>query len=63
MLYRVKEVRKERGLTQEELAKKAKVARGIIVRLESDEEFNTSTNTLSKIAKALECSMAEIFLP
>lgn len=63
MLYRVKEVRKKRGLTQEELAKKARVARGIIVRLESDEEFNTSTNTLNKIAQALECSMAEIFLP
>lgn len=63
MSYRVKEMRKEKGYTQEELAKKAKVARGIIVRLESGKGFSTSTETLNKIAIALECQVTDIFLP
>lgn len=63
MSYRVKEIRKEKGYTQEELAKKAKVARGIIVRLESGKDFSTSTETLNKIAIALECQVTDIFLP
>ena len=62
MSYRVKEIRKEKGYTQEELAKKAKVARGIIVRLESGKDFSTSTETLNKIAIALECQVTDIFL-
>jgi DNA-binding helix-turn-helix protein len=63
MKYRVKEIRKEKGMTQVELAEKAKVARGIIVRLESEKEFDTSLNTLQKLACALNCEVSEIFLP
>lgn len=62
MSYRIKEVRKEKNLTQEELAKKAGVARGIIIRLESNKGYNTSTETLNKIANALGCNVSDIFL-
>lgn len=63
MRYRVKEKRKEKGMTQVELAKKANVARGIIARLESKKEFPTSTSTLSKLSQALDCKIEDIFLP
>lgn len=61
MKYRVREIRKEKGMTQVELAKESKVARGIIIRLESDKEFGTSVNTLQKLANALNCEMSDIF--
>lgn len=63
MQYKIKEKRKERDMTQVELAEKSKVARGIIVRLESQKEFATSTSTLFKLAQALDCKIEDIFLP
>lgn len=62
MKYRVKEIRKEKGMTQVELAEKSKVARGIIVRLENGKEYRTSSSTLEKLADALNCTIGEIFL-
>jgi DNA-binding Xre family transcriptional regulator len=49
-------------MTQVELAEKSKVARGIIVRLESGKEYRTSSSTLEKLADALNCTIGEIFL-
>lgn len=62
MEYKVKEIRKEKGMTQEQLAEKSGVARGIIVRLESGKGFSTSMKTLAKIATALDCKVSDIFL-
>ena len=62
MAYRVKELRKEKKMTQVQLAEKANVARGIIVRLESGKNFSTNISTLQKLADALECRVDEIFL-
>lgn len=63
MQYKVKEKRKEKGMTQVELAEKANVARGIIVRLESKKEFSTSIITLKRLSEALDCKIDDIFLP
>lgn len=62
MGYRIKEVRKEKNITQEQLAKKSGVSRAIISGLESGRTTVTSTKTIMKIAKALGCEVSYIFL-
>ena len=61
MQYRVKEIREEKGISQETLAKKSGVSRATISGLESGKVKITSTKTLSKIAKALDKKMSELF--
>lgn len=62
MGYRIKEIREELGLTQEQLSKKANVSRTIISGLETGSIKVTTTGTLLKIAKALGKNVSEIFL-
>ena len=61
-LFRVKEEREKKGMTQEELAKKAGVSRTIISGLESGTINVTTTKTLKKIAEALDKNVSDIFL-
>jgi len=61
-MYKIKEAREQEGLTQEQLAQKANVSRTIISGLESGEAKVTTTETLRKIADALNCRVSEIFL-
>ena len=62
MRYKIREYRERKKLTQDELAKKAGISRGIIVRLESDEEYETQIGTLNKVADALGVSLKSLFL-
>ena len=62
MEYKIKERRIKLGLTQDELSKRANVSRTIISRLESGTITATTTDTLSKIAHALNCKVSDIFL-
>lgn len=62
MQYRIKEKRKELKMTQSELSEKAKVSRGIISGLENGTIRVTTTDTLVKIANALESKVSDIFL-
>lgn len=59
--YKIKMMREKKKMTQEDLSEKAGVSRSIISRLESGEEVVTTTETLLKIANALECKVSEIF--
>lgn len=59
--YKIRECREELGISQEELAKRAKVSRTIISGLESGSISVTTTETLLKIASALGKKVAEIF--
>ncbi|MGN1276261.1 MAG: helix-turn-helix transcriptional regulator [Floccifex sp.] len=61
MGFKIKEAREEKGITQEELSNKSGVSRNLISRLESGDLKSTSTNTLIKIANALEKSVNDIF--
>lgn len=58
---RLKEVRKAAGLTQAELAHQAHVARAIIVGIENGSIKVVRTNTLTKIADALDERLCSIF--
>lgn len=59
---RVRDLRKERGLSQEQLAFKADLHRTYIGMIERAEKNITLIN-IEKIAIALEVSVAELFKP
>ena len=56
----LKTLREEKGLTQVDLANKAKVERTYIVKLESGDKKNPSLGILRKLAKALGVPVAEL---
>ena len=62
MPFKIKEARKEKGFTQEELAKRANVSRATIIGLENGTSTVTTTETLTKIAGALDKKVSDIFL-
>ena len=62
MKYRIKELREEKRMTQEELSEKSGVSRSIISKLEQEKPVNMLTDTLSKIANALDIKVSSLFL-
>lgn len=61
MKYSIEEARKNKGLTQNELAVRSGVSRTIISGLESGRIQNTTAGTLLKIASALGVNVGDIF--
>ncbi len=61
MRNRLEEIRKQTGLTQEELAEKLEVSRQTISSLESG-RYNPSILLAFKIAKMFNLSIEEIFI-
>lgn len=61
MGYRIKQVRESKGISRKKLASKAGVSRTTIWTLETNPKAQTSTKTLVNIAKALDCTVGEIF--
>ena len=61
MGYKIRECREEMGISQEELAKRAKVSRTTLSGLESGAIKTTTTDTLLKIAEALNKKVTDIF--
>lgn len=62
MNFKLKEFRKKRGLSQEELSVKSNISRSIISGLESGKITVTTTATLKNLSKALDCKVSDIFL-
>lgn len=61
MVYRIAAIRKEKRMSQEELAVKSGVSRTIISGLETGTINVTTTGTLEKIARALDQSVSSLF--
>lgn len=61
MKTRMKELREEHGLTQEELARIAGVRRETIIYLEKG-KYNPSLRLAYNVAKALESTIEEVFI-
>ena len=56
----MKRLREERGLTQVQLAKKAKVAQGYVAMLENGDRKSPSLRVMKRLAKALGVSAAAL---
>lgn len=63
MGIRIKEIREERGLTQEELANKANVSRATLSEIENNPQKKPTIRTLEKLASALGVTLDRIFYP
>ena len=61
MGYKVKEVREEKRMTQEELSRKSGVSRPTIVAIENGEAKDVKVSTLLKLANALDTTVSAIF--
>lgn len=58
---RVREIREQSGMSQEELAYKAGVCRATISAIENNPHKKPTVRTLEKLAKALGVSLDRIF--
>jgi transcriptional regulator with XRE-family HTH domain len=56
----IKKLRKQRKLSQEELAKKAGVTYSTLIKLESGVNKNPTMKTIQQIAAALEVTLDEL---
>lgn len=61
MPFKIKEARKARNMTQDELAKKSGISRATISGLETGTIKTTTTSTLIKLADALGTTVWDIF--
>lgn len=61
MGYKIKEKRKEKNMTQEELSAKSGVSRTTISGLENGTVRATTSKTLLKLARALDTTVDQIF--
>lgn len=56
----IRKLRERRGLTQEDLAQRAKVARSYIARLERGHSLNPSLAVVKRLARALKVPIAKL---
>jgi DNA-binding XRE family transcriptional regulator len=63
MTTKIKELRNEKRLTQEELSMRSGVSRQTIVSIENDPSYNVTYKTLNAIAGALGVTVDQLFLP
>lgn len=61
MKNKLKEEREKKGISQEELAQKAKVSRTTISDIETEKKMVVTNITLEKIANALGVKITDIF--
>ena len=59
--YKLREMRQAKQITQLQLAEKSGVSRQTIHNIENDEHYNTTFNTLVKLADALGVTVDQIF--
>ena len=59
-LYKIREKREEAQLTQERLSALSGVSRSLINQLETGKISSTTTDTLKKLAHALNCEVGDL---
>jgi transcriptional regulator with XRE-family HTH domain len=58
---KIKELREQSGMTQEELSHKADISRATLCEIENNPQKMPTVRTLKKLAKALGVSLDRIF--
>ena len=61
MRCRLKELREEKRMTQEQLSIKSGVSRPTIISIENDENYNATIGTLIKLCDALGVGLDQLF--
>lgn len=61
-IFRIKEIREKKHITQKELSKKTGISRNYITELENNMKPNPSFETIYKIAQGLEVEIKEVFV-
>ena len=61
MKYRIKEIRRAKGMTLGELAEKARLSAPLLLALEDGKLKLVTTETLLNVAKALETRVDDLF--
>lgn len=61
MKNRLRALREQIGITQEELSRKSGVSRPTISAIESNQEYITTNITLEKISRAIDFKVSDIF--
>lgn len=61
MGYKLKEIREQKGLTQEQLEKVSGVSRQTISAIENNDEYQAKTGTLLALARAMETTVDKLF--
>lgn len=59
---RLKELREERGMSQEELSDLSGISRTTLSKIENNEEANVNTKTIARLADVFNVKPSEIFL-
>lgn len=62
MEYKIKELREKKRMSQAELSQLSGVSRATIIRIESADNVVINTQTLERLAKALNVSIKTLFL-
>lgn len=61
MGYRLKEIREQKGITQEELEKASGVSRQTISAIENNDDYQAKTGTLIALARAMDTTVDKLF--
>lgn len=59
---RLKELRTERGMSQEKLMELSGLSRTTLSKIENNEEVNVNTRTIAKLAEVFDVKPSDIFL-
>ena len=59
---RLKELREERGISQEKLSEISGISRATLSKIENNEEMNLNTRTIAKLSAAFQVKPSDIFL-
>lgn len=62
-MYKIKEIREKKRMSQTELSDLSGVSRATINRIENEKDVVVNTKTLQKIANALNVSIKFLFMP
>ena len=57
----IRKIRQKKGISQDRLSKEVDLELNTIVKIETGESLNPTVETLEKIAKALDVSVADLF--
>jgi transcriptional regulator with XRE-family HTH domain len=57
----IRRLRQKKGISQDRLSKEADLALNTVVKMETEENPNPTTETLQKIAKALGVTVGDLF--